>query len=538
MSHDDIKSDDKRLTDAELIQRLATVVIDSNDAIILLDMWGNILAWNHGAEKIYGYPEAEALKMNILSIVPESEKAPDKEMMDRLRRGEVVRSFETERVTRDGRVLDIWLTTTVLKDKDGRPYAISTTERNITHIKYVEKDLKDKNHVLDAVLEIVTSAFRTLELDNLLYTILNTLVRVMKADAAVMLLHEEAGERFYMGVGVEAVRTREELIPFGVGCAGSIAATKKPMYVEDAQQGQCVISEKLKSLGIRTLLGVPMVSNGNIVGVVHVDWLKIHPFSELEQQILLASAERCAMAIMNSRLYMKTVELKRQAELYLDVMGHDINNLNQVALFNLEFVMKAGSLNEKQVEALNDVINAINGSASIIRNVRKIQAITQEKKVVHSEDLDELINLCIAEAPKPPGRKVTINYTPRKGLMVCGTALMKEAFCNIINNAIRHSKKDVTIDIAVEETTRDGKKFYDTIISDNGPGIPNELKAKIFNRFQRGETKAHGRGLGLFIVHSLVERAGGNVSAEDRIPGDYTKGAKFVVSLPAAEECK
>jgi signal transduction histidine kinase len=122
--------------------------------------------------------------------------------------------------------------------------------------------------------------------------------------------------------------------------------------------------------------------------------------------------------------------------------------------------------------------------------------------------------------------------------MVCGTALMKEAFCNIINNAIRHSKKDVTIDIAVEETTRDGKKFYDTIISDNGPGIPNELKAKIFNRFQRGETKAHGRGLGLFIVHSLVERAGGNVSAEDRIPGDYTKGAKFVVSLPAAEECK
>jgi signal transduction histidine kinase len=116
-----------------------------------------------------------------------------------------------------------------------------------------------------------------------------------------------------------------------------------------------------------------------------------------------------------------------------------------------------------------------------------------------------------------------------------GTALMKEAFCNLIGNAIKHSEGDITVDIGVGEVMRHGKKYYAVSIADNGRGIPDELKPKLFNRFQRGTTKVHGRGLGLFIVKSLVEQAGGDVRVEDRIPGDHTKGARFVVMLPAVD---
>ena len=83
---------------------------------------------------------------------------------------------------------------------------------------------------------------------------------------------------------------------------------------------------------------------------------------------------------------------------------------------------------------------------------------------------------------------------------------------------------------------RSGKRFYDVSIADNGYGIPDELKLKLFNRFQRGTTKAHGKGLGLFIVKSLLEQVGGDVVIEDRVPGDYARGAKFIVSLMASEE--
>jgi PAS domain S-box-containing protein len=528
----------RHLTREECFKRLTTLVLDSNDAITLLDTNGDILAWNKGAETIYGYTEDEALKMNIISIVPESERARFREMLDKLRRGEKIQSFMTKRVTKDGRILSVWLTITVLKDKDGVPCSISTIERDITHIEQVETELKDSNQALNAILEITTSAFRTLDFDKLVHFILNSLQAVMKADAAVILFHEGDIERIYAAVGIEHGRIKGETVPFGKGFAGTIAATKQPLYMEDVQQGSIIYGGEISRLGIRSMLGVPMVSDGNIVGVIHVDWITTHPFNEREQYILLSSAERCAMAITNSRLYEKTLDLKRQAELYLDVMGHDINNLNQIALTNIEFIMNANNLTEMQLAALSDTINAINSSANIIRNVRRIKEISAEKQAMLSEDINDMIIVCIQEAPKPEGRRVIVNYKPKKGLIVKGTTLMKEAFCNIINNAIKHSNKDITIDIDIKETMRADKKFYDISIADNGPGIPDDLKSKIFNRFRSGEAKVHGRGLGLFIVHSLVERAGGNVTMEDRVPGDYTKGAKFIISLPACEECK
>jgi PAS domain S-box-containing protein len=542
------------------------LVIDSNDAIIQMDMDGNILGWNRGAERIYGYKQDEALRMNIFSIVPESERARDREMMKKLQRGEAIQSFETRRITKDGRILYVLLTVSVLKDESGMPYAISTTELDFSEKKRREEELRTRNEELtsaeeelrvnleelsaareklkksveelNAILKITTSAFKTLELDKLLHYILSTLTEVMKADAAVILLHEGDVERVYTGIGVEERVRMHEAIPLGHWFAGTIAATKKPLYVEDARFDPLIYSETLKKAGVRSMLGVPLVNNDNILGVIHVDWISIHPFNKMEQDILRASAERCAMAITNSRLYERTVDLKRQTELYIDIMGHDINNLNQIALTNLEFIIRRGQLTEQQMEALKDCINAVEGSSSIIRNVRKIQKITEEKPAILIEDINDLIVSCIREAPKPEGRKVTINYKPRTGLFVCGTALIKEVFCNIINNAIKHSIKDVDIDITVRETKLDGKMFYDIIVADNGPGIADDMKPRIFNRFRRGEDMVHGRGLGLFIVHSLVERANGNVTVEDRIPGDHTKGARFIVSLPSSEVCK
>jgi PAS domain S-box-containing protein len=126
------------------LKRLATVVLDSNDAITLIDLDGKIQQWNRGAERLYGYGEEEAIWMNLFNIVPEDKRAIDKNMMDRLRQGEDVKSFETQRVAKDGHKLDVWLTVTALKDELGRIYAIATTERDITERKKAEKVLNSK----------------------------------------------------------------------------------------------------------------------------------------------------------------------------------------------------------------------------------------------------------------------------------------------------------------------------------------------------------------------------------------------------------
>jgi two-component system, chemotaxis family, CheB/CheR fusion protein len=114
------------------IRRLATVVMDSNDAITVYDLKGNISAWNKGAKKMYGYSEAEALKMNIRDIVPDDKKAETLDFIRQLREEKEVSSLNTQRKTKDGRVLDVWLTVTKLVDDEGKTIAVATTERDVT----------------------------------------------------------------------------------------------------------------------------------------------------------------------------------------------------------------------------------------------------------------------------------------------------------------------------------------------------------------------------------------------------------------------
>jgi signal transduction histidine kinase len=231
----------------------------------------------------------------------------------------------------------------------------------------------------------------------------------------------------------------------------------------------------------------------------------------------------------------ETITAERdRAELYVDIMGHDINNLNQVAMSNLEVLNDSAELPDGLRPMADHALSAVAGSAGIIENVRKIQKFSSEELRMERIDVSDLINEAIREVSKPPDKNVVIDYSGTKGMYVNAALLLKEAFSNIINNAIKYSGPDVRIDIKLKDTIMDGKKFYEISIADNGPGIPDEVKSKLFRRLQRGTTKARGKGLGLYITKMLVERFGGKVRVEDRVPGDYTKGSKFVILLPAA----
>jgi two-component system CheB/CheR fusion protein len=132
---------EKKRADKNVL-RLAASVLDSNDGVIICDLNDRIIAWNKGAQKMYGHTEAEALGMNIRQIMP-----PNK----LIRARELVRvsaaPIETQRLTKDGRLLDVLLTVTVLRDEKGQPVEIATTERDITEQKRAERErkLSEKN---------------------------------------------------------------------------------------------------------------------------------------------------------------------------------------------------------------------------------------------------------------------------------------------------------------------------------------------------------------------------------------------------------
>ena len=116
---------------AERERRLAALLLDSNDAILVLDLDGTITGWNQGAERLYGYGEAEALQMNFAQLLPESMRAEEFAVLERLRQGQLLDSRETRRVGKDGAIRDVWATATALRDGSGTVRSVARTECEI-----------------------------------------------------------------------------------------------------------------------------------------------------------------------------------------------------------------------------------------------------------------------------------------------------------------------------------------------------------------------------------------------------------------------
>ena len=116
---------------ANELARLAVVVRDAHDAVTVQDLGGRILAWNPGAVKMYGWSEAEALLMNVRERIPPALREQALATLRQLSQAEVLESYRTERVTKEGKVIAVAIISTALVNNTGEVYAIATTERTI-----------------------------------------------------------------------------------------------------------------------------------------------------------------------------------------------------------------------------------------------------------------------------------------------------------------------------------------------------------------------------------------------------------------------
>jgi two-component system CheB/CheR fusion protein len=130
--------DISKIKEINQMNRLATVVRDSNDAVTVQDLDGNILAWNKGAAQMYGWSEAEALNMNIRECVPKTKLKEFAAFTEKIKNNEPVESFVTQRLCKNRKILAVWLTVTGLKDEGNRTVEIATTERDVTEFKKIE----------------------------------------------------------------------------------------------------------------------------------------------------------------------------------------------------------------------------------------------------------------------------------------------------------------------------------------------------------------------------------------------------------------
>ncbi len=174
-------------------------------------------------------------------------------------------------------------------------------------------------------------------------------------------------------------------------------------------------------------------------------------------------------------------------------------------------------------------------SALLIKNVRMLQKLTDG--VLHLERVD-ICNVLVdvqREFGSVPHKAITLNLNGCELCLVRANDLLRDVFVNLVGNAIKHTGNQADITISLDVVGSNCNRHYRVSVEDNGPGIPDDFKDRIFNRMLKGAYKSKGMGLGLYLVKSLVDGYNGRVWVEDRVPGDHTKGARFVVMLPAID---
>ena len=125
----EVKRMREALQKANALSRLAVVVHDTHDAMTARDMEGRILAWNPAAERMYGWSEAEALRMNIRDFIPVGLREESLIKTQQLGCAEILEPYRTQRIAKDGTIMEVWMTCTALVNESGQVYAIATTER-------------------------------------------------------------------------------------------------------------------------------------------------------------------------------------------------------------------------------------------------------------------------------------------------------------------------------------------------------------------------------------------------------------------------
>jgi len=134
----------------ELAAELLRAIIESSDdAIISKDLNSVITSWNKSAERLFGYTEAEAIGKPITILIPPDRLDEEPQILSRIRSGERVDHFETTRVRKDGKLIDISLTISPVRDRTGRIVGASKIARDITERRKADADLRRANRDLE-----------------------------------------------------------------------------------------------------------------------------------------------------------------------------------------------------------------------------------------------------------------------------------------------------------------------------------------------------------------------------------------------------
>jgi PAS domain S-box-containing protein len=225
-------------------------------------------------------------------------------------------------------------------------------------------------------------------------------------------------------------------------------------------------------------------------------------------------------------------EAKANAEFFIDIISHDIGNLNHAVLGYLELALDSLAIDGQGREFIVKPMEIVNKSSRLIKDVRLLQQIRSGDLEIKKVDAGMILARAVADSAQANG--VKINCPLPAHCEVMANDALGGAFSGIISNMSEFGEGGKVIDIRMDMTDDDGSPYCRFIFEDHGPGISDPLKKRLMSDTWEQDGKTVRRSLGLKFIKALVDAYHGKVWMEDRVAGDHTRGIRIVVMLPVA----
>ncbi|HEY3421799.1 MAG TPA: PAS domain S-box protein [Methanocellaceae archaeon] len=212
----------------------------------------------------------------------------------------------------------------------------------------------------------------------------------------------------------------------------------------------------------------------------------------------------------------------------LSLVCREIVHTNKIGVDNLGKLIEAFGFNKEMTRLLGTPLESFNESSKLAGEA--IKYLRSQDPIVKPVDITDAIAQVKAQYPAND-KRIAILVSASTPCLVEANELIEDALSGIVENARERSSpnKQIMVSIAMSRIAGDDKDYCRCTMEDNAEGIPEKDKASVFEFPQERTNK----GLGLFLTKSIIEGFNGKLWVEDRTPGDYTKGCRFVILLPA-----
>jgi signal transduction histidine kinase len=417
--------------------------------------------------------------------------------------------------------------------------AVAERERALRDVAALEQTARTEAEAtaarVRAVQSVTDAALAHLRLDELLDELLVRVRETLKVETATILLVDPEAKNLLAAAskGLEEEVEMGIQVPVGQGFAGRVAAEQRPVILHDVE-ARAVYSPILRQKGLRSLLGVPLLVEGRLIGVLQVGSLEARAFDVDDASLLQLVADRAALAVDHARLYREAQEAITARDEFLSVAAHELRtpmtSVRASAQLLLRQLDREGGPDQARLRQMLEIIEGQSDRLGrLVAQLLDVSRIQSGRLALEFEAVD-LVGLVegVADGVRSTagGHTIAVRAPDRLDAHV-DPLRFEQVVTNLLDNAVKYSPDGQAIDVELSQPASDIAKLT---VTDRGDGVPPEYRERIFEPFYQAPSagRSKGLGLGLYITRQTVELHGGRIELESPPNG----GTRFVVTVP------